>query len=368
MNHGMFVCALAVFALLAGPAAVAQTLPSEVIFGELNPTAAEWPIYLAQDQGYFFRRKGIKLTIVNGATPPNVINMVATGAVNIADDGTDSEIAAIGRGLPIVIVAPQFAVDPYSVLTVPSVKTWAGSWGKSVILGTKEDVTAITLAQLAARHGLKMSDFNILVAGSTPARYAALLSGNVQGSLLLQPFDIEAENKGMNVLGTAEDVMKGWAFTSLVANKGWLAKNGPLTVKFLRALRRGIQFGYSHPADAVRVLSDQAHVDPEVAAKAYQLDFIKWQAWNQNFKLPARGTRERRKVPDWLWRDPVDAAACEPLRRLIRGAGDQIDLGCGDSTQRPGFSSNSSVAVVFARCRPAIRSKSWPTTVSGGGI
>lgn len=286
MNRRLLACALAAsFALLAGPSAAQQPL-SEVIFGELNPTAAEWPIYLAQDQGYF-AAEGIKLTVVNGATPPNVINMAATAAVNIADDGTDSEIAAIGRGLPLVIVAPQFAVDPYSVLTVPSVKTWADLKGKSVILGTKEDVTAITLGQLAARHGLKMSDFNILVAGSTPARYAALLSGNVQGSLLLQPFDIEAQNKGMNVLGSASEVMKNWAFTCLVANKAWLAKNGPLTVKFLRAVHRGIQFGYSHPADAVRVLSDVAHVDPQVAAQAYQLDFIKWRAWDPNFKLTA---------------------------------------------------------------------------------
>jgi ABC-type nitrate/sulfonate/bicarbonate transport system substrate-binding protein len=276
----------ATFAILAVPGTAQQQQLSEVVFGELNPTAAEWPIYLAQDQGYF-TAEGIKVTVINGATPPNVITQAATGSVDIADDGTDSEIAAIGRGLPIVIVAPQFAVDPYSVLTVPSVKTWADLKGKSVILGTKEDVTAITLGQLAARHGLKMDDFNILVAGSTPARYAALLSGNVQGSLLLQPFDIEAEDKGMNVLGSASDVMKNWAFTCLVANKGWLAKNGPLAVKFLRAVHRGIQFGYSHPADAVRVLSDAAHVDPQVAAKAYQLDFIKWQAWDPNLKLPA---------------------------------------------------------------------------------
>jgi NitT/TauT family transport system substrate-binding protein len=266
------------------PGALAQSAPTEVVFGELNPTAAEWPIYIAEAQGYF-TDEGIKLTVVNGGSPPNVINQVATGSVEIADDGTDSEIAAIGRGLPIVIVAPQFAVDPYSLLTVPGVKTWADLKGKSVILGTKEDVTAITFGQLAAQQGLKMDDFNILVAGSTPARYAALLSGNVQGSMLLQPFDLLAEAKGMNVLGSATDLLKNWAFTCLVANRPWLAQNGPLTVKFLRAIRRGIQYGYAHQDAAVAALVQTAHVDPAIAAKAYQLDFGKWRAWDPNFKL-----------------------------------------------------------------------------------
>jgi NitT/TauT family transport system substrate-binding protein len=264
----------------------AQAQAREVVFGELNPTAAEWPIYIAQSQG-FFAAEGIKLTIVNGGSAPNVINQVSTGSVDIADDGTDSEIAAIGRGLPIVIIAPQFAVNPYSLLTVPSVKTWNELKGKSVMLGTKEDVTAISLAQLAAGHGLKMEDFNILVGGSTPARYAALLSGNVQGAMLLQPFDLLAQEKGMNVLGSAADVMKNWAFTCLVSNTSWLDKNGPLAVRFLRAVRRGIEYGYAHQDTAIKVLVESAHTDSEIARKSYELDFKKWRAWDPGFSLSA---------------------------------------------------------------------------------
>src|SRR5579875_837480 len=235
----------------------AQAQAREVVFGELNPTAAEWPIYIAQSQG-FFAAEGIKLTIVNGGSAPNVINQVSTGSVDIADDGTDSEIAAIGRGLPIVIIAPQFAVNPYSLLTVPSVKTWNELKGKSVMLGTKEDVTAISLAQLAAGHGLKMEDFDIL-----------------------------AQEKGMNVLGSAADVMKNWAFTCLVSNTSWLDKNGPLAVRFLRAVRRGIEYGYAHQDTAIKVLVESAHTDSEIARKSYELDFKKWRAWDPGFSLSA---------------------------------------------------------------------------------
>src|SRR5208283_4205191 len=109
----------------------------------------------------------------------------------------------------------------------------------------------------------------------------------VQCAMLLQPFDLLAQAKGMNVLGTAADTLKNWAFTCLVANTNWLAKNGPLTVKFLRAVRRGIEYGYAHQDVAVKVLVQSAHVDPDIATKAYQLDFVKWRAWDPKFKLTA---------------------------------------------------------------------------------
>lgn len=268
---------------LAPNAAMAQPAPVEVLYGELNPTAGEWPVYLAESQG-FFKDEGIKFTVINGGSAPNVVNQLATGATNLANNGCDSEIAAIGRGLPFKIVASSFNVNPYSLVVLPSIKTWADLKGKNVILGTKQDVTAIALEQMAAAHNLKMDDFSIVIGGSSPARYAALSSGNVQGALLTQPFDLLAESKGMNVLGSAADTIKEWTFTCIGANNAWAAKNRPLVVKFLRAVRKGVQYGYAHKDAAVKTLVDFIHVDPVIAAKAYDLDFTKWHAFDPNMK------------------------------------------------------------------------------------
>jgi NitT/TauT family transport system substrate-binding protein len=265
-----------------GPA-VAQTLP-EVTFGILTPTASEWPVYLAEAQG-FYKAEGIKLTIVEGNTPPNVINMVATNGANMADNGCDSEIAAVSHGLPIKMVAPMFGVNPYSVVVLPSIKTWADLKGKSVMLGTKQDVTAIALGSLAAAHGLKLDDFSIVIGGNSTARYAGLASGNVQGALLGQPFDLLAESKGDTILATASDTIKDWAFTCVITNKDWAAKNRPLVVKVLRAIRKAIQYGYAHKDAAVAALVAVTKIDPAIAAKAWDLDFGKWKAFEPNLKF-----------------------------------------------------------------------------------
>jgi NitT/TauT family transport system substrate-binding protein len=283
--RGGAVALLAAILALSAPApARAQNGLAEVTFGILTPTAAEWPLYIAQDQG-FFAREGITLTIVQGSTPPNVINQVATGAVDMADNGCDSEIAAIAHGLPLKIVTSMFNVNPYSLVTLPSIKTWADLKGKSVILGTKQDVTAIALSSMAAAQHLKLDDFSIIIGGNSTARYAALSSGNVQGAMLAQPFDLLAESKGNIILGAASDTIKDWVFTCVAANNAWAAKNRPLVLKFMRALQRGIQYGYAHKDVAVTALVGQTHIDPAIAARAYDIDFGKWKAFDPSLKL-----------------------------------------------------------------------------------
>ena len=104
---------------MAGPPAGAQTALTELTFGILTPTASEWPVYIAQAQG-FYKDEGLNVTIVEGNTPPNVINMVATNGANLVDNGCDSEgkkAAKCGTGVHLfgllgVCVDPRVPETP----------------------------------------------------------------------------------------------------------------------------------------------------------------------------------------------------------------------------------------------------------------
>jgi len=185
-----------------------------------DPTSAEWPLFIAEAQG-FYKEEGISVTIVQGSSPPNVINMVSTNGANMVDNGCDSEFVAIAHGLPIKIVSSMFNVNPYSLVVGPGIKSWTDLKGKSVMLGTKQDVTAIALNSMASAHNLKLDDFQIVIGGNSTARFAGLQSGNVQGAMLAQPFDLIAESKGDMILGTASDTIKDWAFTCVAVNNDW---------------------------------------------------------------------------------------------------------------------------------------------------
>lgn len=271
--------------LIAGPSAQAQQQLTEVLFGNLSPSASEWPIYLAEEGG-FFKAEGLHVTVIAGGGPTNVINALATGAVNVADDGTDSYIAAVSHGLGIKMIAPVFQNMPYNLIVQPSITSWSQLKGKSIVVGTKKDVTAICFYKMADAQHLKDSDFSMIVGGTSNARYAALLSGNVQGAMLSQPFDLLAEAKGMKPLAAGADYFKNnWLFTAMAVNAKWAAANREVAVKMVRAFRKGIAYGYTHRKEAVQALVDATHVDPAIADAAYNVDFMKTRAFDPNMRL-----------------------------------------------------------------------------------
>jgi len=273
--------------LAVGVRAGAQTAPIEVNYGILSPSAAGWPLILAESQGYY-RDEGLKVSIVNNGSAPGVTNALATGATQMADNGTDSYIVAIGHGLPIKMIAPQCAINPYSLIVTPNISSWDDLKGKGVVLGTKQDVTAIVFVAMAAAHKLKMDDFSIVTAGASGARYAALSSGNVAGALLSQPFDLLAQSKGMRVLATAHDTFRDWALACTAVNVSWALANRATVVKVLRAERRAIRFGYANRTASVAALVDATHVDPAIAESAWDLLFGRWKAFDPNLRVSAK--------------------------------------------------------------------------------
>lgn len=284
--------ALLAGAMLAlGAGAGAQTPPLvELSIPVVTPASPELAVMIADKQG-FFREQGLHVTLVTAGSPANVISLVATGGGTIAISSTDSLMGGIAHGLSYKFIAPGFAADPYTLVTVPSVTTWAQLKGQKVLLGQKLDVSGISFSRMAAAHGMTMDDFDIAVAGSTTARYTGLLSGQVQATMISAPFDILAESKGMHVLAVSHDYVKNWMFQGIVANTTWLAEHRPVAVGFLRALRKAIQYGYAHPDVAESTLVAETNVAPDIAKTTYDLGWRQWHAFDPDLRFDLAGMR-----------------------------------------------------------------------------
>lgn len=273
--------ALGLLVARAGPV-WAQNEVEDVTYGSAGATAAEWPLYIADHEG-FFRRQGLRLNIIVTGSTVNTINQIASGSVQFATAGTDSVVNAVARGLAIKIVAPSMITPPFSLIVAPSITNWQQLKGKTITLATKQEITAIAFRMMAKAHGLDWNnDFQISLAGSTPARFAALKSGNVQGAMLGQPFNFTAENQGMRELDESFNYMKVWMFDGIVVNPNWAPAHRSEIVRFIKAVRQGAEYGYAHRQEAIDVLASETKSDPATVAKAYDLDFGKWRAYSRD--------------------------------------------------------------------------------------
>lgn len=279
------ILALALAALLGNAQAGAQPAPEEITFGSASPTSTEWIVYIAREAG-FFRGEGLHLSMVVTNSTVNSVQQVAAGDLDFADAGTDTVVNAVARKIPIKVIAPSMVTPPFSLMTLPAIRSWSDLKGKTISVAAKDNVTAIAFRRMASSNHLDWNnDFQIVTAGSTALRYAALRSGNVQGALLGQPYDFTAAAQGMRKLADSYRYLGPWSYDSIIANPVWAAAHRSTVVKFIRALRSAAAYGYTHRDEAIRVLAAETKSDPQIVAKTYDLDFLQWKAYDRNMQI-----------------------------------------------------------------------------------
>jgi NitT/TauT family transport system substrate-binding protein len=290
MNRARFAAGVAAAAALPLLPRPARAL-TELTFGSLSPSNAEWMLYIAQAKG-FFTDQGLHVTTVSTGNIQNAINAVATRSVDFVSIGTDSVMAAQSRKLPVKMVIPGFNTMPYAFVTSAQIKTWADLKGKTVAVGAKQDVTGILLRTMASANKLDVDrDLNTIVSGSTSSRFIALQSGNVDAVFLNPPYDFFAESKGLRILARGSDYAKPWQFTGYTMNPDWLAANRPTAVGIAHAFYRAVDFAYKTPKDAVAILADVSKTDPASCEKAYDLAFVKTKSFDRELKFDEAGIR-----------------------------------------------------------------------------
>ena len=264
----MFCLALASGVMGAVPAAQADT-PITLI-GTGPSSANDWPIIIGKAKG-FFKEAGIALDHVSASSTAAAIQQIAAGSGNIASGGLTDPMRAIDQGAKVAILRIHSQVPPYTVWAKPALKTFAELRGKIVILGGAKDITRIYFDRMVIPNNLKKGDYDLIYAGTTPARYAALQSGAVDAAILLPPVSFRAEQAGFSLIGRLSDYVKDMPFTGYAVNTKWAKDNRPAVIAFLTAYQKSVDWFYTdaNRAEAVQMLVDETKLPLADAEMTY---------------------------------------------------------------------------------------------------
>lgn len=267
-------CAVLACALvwLAGAASCPAQAAFEVTFGITSGTALSLAHYVATEQKYY-DAENLKIdTIVAGAAV-GVLQQLAAGSLNIAQAATDQSLRAILRGAPIRIVAGAVSNAPFRMVAAKAVKSWSDLKGKTISVGGLTDVTLYFLRVMARKNGLADRDYDLLYGGSTPNRFAQLVSGVAAAAILTNPVDFTALEQGFVDLGSVPQYLPNWAQNNILADTRWARQNRAALVAFLRAHIMATKYIYE-PAnrdEVIAALIKYTRATPQVAADTYDL-------------------------------------------------------------------------------------------------
>jgi ABC-type nitrate/sulfonate/bicarbonate transport system substrate-binding protein len=182
---------------------------------------------------------------------------------------------AATRGLPVKIVAATVKSSGYAIISRPDIDNIKALKGKKIAINTFGSSADFAIYQLLSRNGLDPTkDVTLLsVAGSPDARFAALIGGSVDATVVNSPFEYRAEQKGfktlLSVKETAEFVKI--PIVGLSTSQRKIDKEPDEIVRMLRALRNAILFLQNQREIGAGLVEKLLKLDRPVAEKFYAL-------------------------------------------------------------------------------------------------
>jgi ABC-type nitrate/sulfonate/bicarbonate transport system substrate-binding protein len=227
----------------SAPAEKALRPVSVIVF----PGGFNWPIWVAQDRGYF-ATGGIEVLLT--PTPNSVFQLtnLIDGKFDIAMTAIDNVIAYMeGQGEAPTVSSPDLIVFMggdngfLSLVGGPEIKRIGDLKGKTVSVDALTTGYAFVLLDLLKRAGLNQEDYKIEKAGGVLARWEALKDTKHDATMLITPFDIFARKAGLNVLQYAISVYGHYQGLCGATRREWATSNTNLVEAYIRGYVAGVE-------------------------------------------------------------------------------------------------------------------------------
>jgi NitT/TauT family transport system substrate-binding protein len=230
------------------------------------------PVLAGQEQG-IFKKNGLDVEWVPSNSGPDFHRALAAGAVQIGSSNSATDIPAIGRGAPSVIVANLQTADNFGIWVstkghVNTIQDLKGAKiGVSRLAGA-EDSYGKLVASKAGIDGMQYT-----ATGGVEASMALLVTGSIDGVVLTphQMIDLKLQGKVKEIAEVEQYKPKPWVSYTVVAAKDFVAKQPDVAKRVIKSILEANAYIIS-PAGkpwALATMKAQSHYSDEAAPAVY---------------------------------------------------------------------------------------------------
>jgi ABC-type nitrate/sulfonate/bicarbonate transport system substrate-binding protein len=263
------------------------------------PSPHDWPIWIAQELGYF-SRNGITVSLT--PTPDSKFQLAGLieGNFDIAMTGIDNVIAYTeGQGEVRTQQNPDlFAFMGASnkgflrLVTSPEIKKYADLKGKQLSVDAQTTGYSFVLRELLKEGGLGAADVEFVSVGGLRQRYQTLVEHKYAGTLLISPLHAAAQQNGFNVLANVEDVLGHYQASVGAARRDWAKNNHVQLVGYIRAYMQAIEWlrNPKNKAEAIAILSkNMPNLSGAMVGQTYEMLLVQQDGLDPRAELDISG-------------------------------------------------------------------------------
>jgi NitT/TauT family transport system substrate-binding protein len=251
MSFKVLICAALI---LAAPSRIMSQEP--ILVGYDGHAGFQGPIWAAKDLG-LFEKHGLSGELI--LIPGSARGMAAllSGSVPFIQGSATAPLAAYLRGGDVVVIAAALNKFPFSVVTRKELRSPADLVGKKLGIlnfGGSNDL-AVTLA--LKEWNIPRNAVTILAAGGAPERLAALLTGNIDATVLSPPETVAAARAGLNIMANLGDLNAAFPQTLIMTRRSFVAAKRDTVKRFIRAYSEAIYEFKTNKDKALKVYADR---------------------------------------------------------------------------------------------------------------
>jgi NitT/TauT family transport system substrate-binding protein len=265
----------ALIALLALPFhAEAQ---EKLRIGLSSISATSGSIWVAEEKG-LFKKHGIDAeVIIIGGGASRVVSSLLAGEIQFSVGGGDAVIRSALRGADTVLAASPLKTGLQRLMVRPDIKTSAELRGKKIAI-TRFGSASHWVLQLFLRHWrMGPDEIQILQLGTSPAMFASLEKGGIDGAVFTVPTFFVAEDRGYRILADPAEMGIYYLQNSVDSTRSFLRQRRDAALRFIKALCEGIAYFTKYKQESVAVLQKKLRIqsaqekDVKYLEASYQL-------------------------------------------------------------------------------------------------
>lgn len=255
--------------LLSGSAYLLATLlffsgaargQDKVRIGVSSISATSGSLWVAEEKG-LFKKHGLEAeVIIIGGGAARVVSSLIAGEIQFSVGGGDAVVRAALRGADSVLVASPMKTGLQRMMVRPEIRTPADLKGKTIAVTRFGSASHWVLQLFLRKWGMRTDDIKMLQLGSSPAMFASLEKGGVDGAVFTIPTFFLAEERGYRILADPVDMEIYYLQNSVDTTRSYIKRNRDQALRVIKAICEGLAYFRKHKTESIAVMQQKLRI------------------------------------------------------------------------------------------------------------
>lgn len=237
----------------AAPAPTSSAGPTHLNVAYSEPVADNLPLWIAKEAG-IFAKHGLDVDIKQITSTQGMASLLSA-EIDFDNIGGSETLSAAAQGGDVVALATLTPVWPYSFYAAPGINSAADLKSKKIAITRPGGSLDIAARVALKKMGLDPDkDVQITQTGSVPNVIAALLSGQVAGSVSKPPESLQLTAKNFRVLLDLAQAKLPASSVCVVVKRTWATAHKDVTQRYIDSIVEAVGREKKDKALSIRVL------------------------------------------------------------------------------------------------------------------